>query len=479
MSREHVITILRRGSGRRDNGPVKRFGRPRYLARRVKPGLCPPFPSRFDSLTQTVGVDDSVTYYFNDDVRVPSSDSKDVPYSVRDGDLLMFVMHLGGATVTMSAGWTKSTVGDFDVWWRYWHDGDPLTVTVSVTGTAYDPNNPNADNASYWDGFWLPVRNAREVADPLSNAAFTSGLGAQVSFAQVQTASEADLLLNFLFHSSVVSPSGTFLGSVQNTKADMSEFDSFQSGAIRQTAPGTLAMLMGSVEEKGPSGATTAVAPSAGDWTTLTLSLPRLKPTPSEPVTGNVAGPETAPLHPGFLRPDDILLWSSFNATPPEGAGWHLLPGFLDSSSGNSYGMWWRRWKAGDSPDWGPTLADYFFDQSIVPQISVIRNASTRDEWYHSVTISGDESDAPTSPAVQAPSGALAIVVTQSAGLPLRFKYDSAPLVRYENQVTMTSYAAVASGYVPDGGLIPTLSVSATGAGTHPWVSTVIVVRRR
>lgn len=475
MKKEYVITILGDGKRRRRRGRVGRFGRSEYLSRRGSGvGEVVPFLLNTNIRTQVPGITDVMTENYNATTRVPSNERGLWPYSIRNGDLLMIVMRRDGVTVGMDGGWSVKSFGIWDIWWKYWHTGDPYRVHISVSGTPYVPSDPYRYDSGYWDGFWMVARGVGEVADPFTAVATVTGSGTQIVFGQVQTPSETSLLMNICFHDSRANRSGTtYFYDPYNPKTAVSYTDQSSSGAVRAQTPGWFGVLSGLVEEKGGSGATQLTAPASGAWWGLSFALPKITPTPKESVTGSALIRLTHPP----VRPGDIVIRAGYAERGLDANGWTMVPCFPDNSNGaDDYEVWWKRWKEGDTKDWtaGPGL----YGQT--PLVTVVQNGPKSGNPFSAWGTAGGYGKIASTPAVTAKKGELAIFIVQHpttlANNLARYRFDQLPLERFDNHMSPNAFATVGSGYVGADGTVP--SITTTKSYNDNWQSTVLVLKK-
>lgn len=178
MKFEHLITLRRGKKARVERGPVKRFGRSEYLARRLRSRLSPYF----------IAFDTRGTNLFNPSGTFDFSYGADGEnWRLRPDDIMMaWVFSPAGASV--SEGFEAITTGDLAIYWKRWKAGDPTTVTISLPqAEGYVPTVR-----------LMTLRNAREDGNPFTVETAT-GTGRLVTTPGI-TAGTDDLIMRSFFH---------------------------------------------------------------------------------------------------------------------------------------------------------------------------------------------------------------------------------------------------------------------------------------
>lgn len=332
---EYIITIKGGFKARIENGPVKRFGRPEYIARRLRDSTAPFFIS-FG--TDAIAPGNSDSYDFADTAYGDW-------WRLRDGDILMvFTYSLLG--VSVGSGFSTMTSGRASIFWKRWKTGDPTTASVSVEAGAYSVSQVR----------YVVLRGASTKGNPFT-VATGSGSGDLVTYPSIKATTD-NLVVYTHHHDGTGTGSSTTPDSFWGTQFDINK-EFFQAagytenGRIKVGIPSKTGTL-DAVQDSSTKG--------SGNWTSVSMTIKA-----DRPLKRVLAGPHTGtnesinnPESPPLLVPGDIVVTyvvsgSSTLTLPSEALpGWAPVAGTPVQSGSDWLHVYWKRW----SDD------EYFFDYS-------------------------------------------------------------------------------------------------------------------
>ena len=337
MRTEFVITILSADSGgARKRGPIKRFRRPQYLARRISETPAPFFISFFGFILYLGNPTESINFNLSDYGEW---------YWLRPDDVVVIII-LSSGDVSLSAGYEPLIVGNCSFYWRRWKEGDPTTVNFTLT---------SGDQAIVR---LMVLRNATDKGIPFGTPATKSGTGRVVALPSVKAGTD-DLCIHTWWQGGAIPPSPLPPPDVPfvNTNAEYGdEFFSWESSVTNvgpvavakyQKAGPTLEFYKGVYTESGPwTGLSVAVRPKS--------SIPRALTGPhSDTIEYAGANVEYKPLIiPGDIVVTYVVADSSSIAIPEQfGEDWALMQGFPLQNGDKYLHVYWKRWQDGDAWD--------------------------------------------------------------------------------------------------------------------------------
>lgn len=467
---EYIITIKGGQRVRIDNGPIKRFGRSRYLSRRNRMSHGP-FIVAFDTIGGANGLDSTLP--INDSALVPSIEEGDWPYGLRIGDIVAIMLWSPDGFTIPDSGWTIVSNGSMHLAWKRWDGSLPQTVTFTIGGAEYDPGDPGAI-PGYIEGFYVVLRNVKDGTSPFVNIKFKEDSGPNALLPSLKANGTDDLVLGFVRSEAGVV--GDFFTSMTNPKLDdTTVWDQFASG-FAGDGSATYGFLAADAPKGGAVPESTIACAESAAFHSMAVSL--AKGRPKEAFTGIYSGPSSASRDFRVVK-DDIVIVAEVSGNTHE--GWTLIPEsvmeefvYADTSISDAkftHRLWWKRWTEASVPIWDVYAADT--DATVI----VVRNAARSGDPFIAKTFTHGWSTTAATGAVNVPKGTLVIpIVRAHNGGSVKYRLNETSLERFENIIFMTQRQCAASGYQISSG--STGSFTANMSSSQQWFTSLLALRK-